>query len=89
MWRECRERARLENALVDALEALYGTQSIDKQARRQLQREAVRRLEEHIEIHRCREPLNASRANAPKKTRSAHEGNGGPVSTPPELGKAH
>ena len=88
MWRECRERARLENALVDAIEALYGSQSTDKLARRERQREAVRRLEEHIDIHRCREPLNASRAQSAKKTRAAHD-NGSNVSTQPGLGKAH
>jgi type I site-specific restriction endonuclease len=57
MWRECRERARLENAVVDAIEELYEPKLNDRQARRERQRDAVRRLEEHVEIHRCRDPL--------------------------------
>ena len=50
----CEERAKLERAVILAVEALYATKPKDRGPARIAEREAVKALKEHIKRHGCR-----------------------------------
>ena len=52
----CDERAKPEHAVILAVLVLYGTKPADRGPARVAEREAVKALDQHVELHGCRPP---------------------------------
>ena len=49
----CKDRSRLERAVIVAVEVLYATKREDREAARTAERLAVRGLDEHVKQNGC------------------------------------
>jgi hypothetical protein len=49
----CDERTRLKRAVIVAVQVLYATKCEERGPARIVEREAVKALEEHVELHGC------------------------------------
>ena len=49
----CPERAKLERAVVDAVRDVYAAKPADRGPLRQIERAAVKALQQHLEEHDC------------------------------------
>jgi len=50
----CEERAKLERTVILAVQVLYATKPADRGPARIAETEAVKALDEHVELHGCR-----------------------------------
>ncbi len=50
----CEERLRLERAVIVAIQGLYAAESTARDSARIAERNAVKALQDHIELHGCR-----------------------------------
>jgi hypothetical protein len=78
----CEERTRLERAVIVAIQGLYAAESTARGPVRIVERDAVKALQDHIELHGCRgshgvfkvkvglrSPLHAGRPRSSESTR--------------------